>query len=87
MSENVKPIRVLVVDDSPFMRKMLSMMLEKCADVHVVGTAMNGQDAIAQVQRTQPRQCVFPLSQSMCELLLQLLRATRGATLLSVQCD
>ncbi len=49
-----RPIRVLVVDDSVFMRNMLSMMLKKCTDIDVVGTAMNGQDAINQTQRLQP---------------------------------
>lgn len=54
MSTGDQPIRVLVVDDSEFMRNTLSMMLMKCPDMQVVGTASNGQDAIAQVQRTQP---------------------------------
>ena len=49
-----RPIRVLVVDDSTFMRNMLSMMLKKCTDIDVVGTAMNGQDAINQARRIQP---------------------------------
>ncbi len=49
-----RPIRVLVVDDSVFVRNMLSMMLKKCADIDVVGTAMNGQDAINQARRIQP---------------------------------
>ena len=54
MSENIHPIRVLVVDDSAFMRNILTMMLRKCEDVNVVGVAMNGQDALEQVQRIQP---------------------------------
>ncbi len=49
-----RPIRVLVVDDSTFMRNMLSMMLKKANDIDVVGTAMNGQDAINQARRIQP---------------------------------
>jgi len=54
MSQNPQPIRVLVVDDSAFMRNTLSMMIMKCSDMQVVGTASNGQDAIEQVQRTEP---------------------------------
>ena len=54
MSFHVHPIRVLVVDDSAFMRNRLSMMLMKCQDMQVVGTAKDGHDAIEQVQRTQP---------------------------------
>ena len=54
MNLHVQPIRVLVVDDSAFMRNRLSMMLMKCQDMQVVGTAKDGHDAIGQVQRTQP---------------------------------
>ena len=54
MSKKGPPIRVLVVDDSAFMRNMLSMMLMKCAGLQVVGTAMNRQGAIEQARRTQP---------------------------------
>ena len=54
MIHDGQPIRILVVDDSAFMRNMLSMMLMKCPDLQVVGTAKNGQDAIEQAKRTQP---------------------------------
>ena len=54
MKLNHQPIRVLVVDDSTFMRNRLSMMLMKYDDIKVVGTAKSGQDAIKQVQRIQP---------------------------------
>lgn len=54
MKTNISPIRVLVVDDSAFMRNTLSTMLMKFPDVQVVGTANNGLDAIEQVKRSQP---------------------------------
>ena len=54
MSHIRQPIRILVVDDSVFMRNILSMMLMKCPDLQVVGTAVNGQDAIEQARRTRP---------------------------------
>jgi len=54
MTKTGQPIRVLVVDDSAFMRNRLSMMLMKCVDLQVVGTAKNGRDAIDQAKRTQP---------------------------------
>lgn len=47
-----RSIRVLVIDDSIFMRNMISKMLKKSPDIDVVGTAMNGLDAISQTQRT-----------------------------------
>jgi len=39
-------IRVMVVDDSVFMRKMITKMLEKEKDIEVIATAKNGKEAI-----------------------------------------
>jgi two-component system chemotaxis response regulator CheB len=39
-------IRALVVDDSAFMRKAISMMLERDADITVVDTARNGAEGV-----------------------------------------
>lgn len=49
-----EPIRVLVVDDSTFMRKSLTRMLESDPGIHVVGTARNGEEAIQQVKALHP---------------------------------
>lgn len=50
----MQQIRVLVVDDSAFMRKMLTTMMEKDPAIKVVGTAKNGQDALEQISALQP---------------------------------
>ena len=47
-------IRILVVDDSPFMRKSLQKMLEEAPDLRVVATARDGQDALEKIQEFQP---------------------------------
>ena len=47
-------IRVLVVDDSSFMRSMLKRMIEKDARFEVVDTAENGQDGVEKTQRLKP---------------------------------
>jgi two-component system chemotaxis response regulator CheB len=47
-------IRVVVVDDSAFMRKALSMMLESDPNIKVVGTANNGEDGVARVKELKP---------------------------------
>ncbi len=47
-------IRVLVVDDSAFMRKAISSMLEKDPEIHVVDTARNGEEGIEKVRRLDP---------------------------------
>lgn len=47
-------IRVLIAEDSAFMRKVLSDLFNDQSDFEVVGTAINGQDAIEKVKRFQP---------------------------------
>ncbi|HUI29095.1 MAG TPA: chemotaxis response regulator protein-glutamate methylesterase [Candidatus Acidoferrales bacterium] len=48
------PIRILVVDDSAFMRKAISMMLEEDHGIEVVGTARDGLEAIEKVRELNP---------------------------------
>jgi two-component system chemotaxis response regulator CheB len=47
-------IRVLVVDDSPVLRELIVSLLEADPQLRVVGTAVNGRQAIEAVQRLQP---------------------------------
>ena len=47
-------IRVLIADDSAFMRKVLSDLLGSQADFQVVGTAINGKDTVEKVKRLKP---------------------------------
>ena len=47
-------IRVLIADDSAFMRKVLSDLFAKQSDFQVVGTAVNGKDTIDKVKKFQP---------------------------------
>lgn len=47
-------IRVLVVDDSAFMRKLLTDLFEREPDFQIVDTARNGQDAVEKVKQLKP---------------------------------
>ncbi len=47
-------IRVLLVDDSAFMRKVISDMLANSEDIEVVGTAKNGKDGIYKTIELKP---------------------------------
>ncbi len=47
-------IRILVVDDSPFMRKSLQKMLEEAPDLKVVATARDGVDALEKIEEYNP---------------------------------
>lgn len=49
-----KKIRVLVVDDSAFMRKIIGDILEKEKDIEVVDFARNGKEAIEKARLHQP---------------------------------
>jgi two-component system chemotaxis response regulator CheB len=48
------PIRVLVVDDSPFMRYTLAKHLSATPDIEVVGSAQDGIDALAKIPALSP---------------------------------
>jgi two-component system chemotaxis response regulator CheB len=48
------PIRVLVVDDSAFVRKVVTEMLNRSDAVEVVGFARDGEEALELVERLQP---------------------------------
>ena len=48
------PLRVLVVDDSAYMRKSLKDMLSRSPELEVVGAARDGRDALAMVAELAP---------------------------------
>jgi len=50
----VREIRVLVVDDSAFLRRNLPRILESDPTIKVVGTAANGAEAIQKVKELRP---------------------------------
>jgi two-component system chemotaxis response regulator CheB len=47
-------LKALVVDDSAFVRKVVSQMLTRSPFIEVVGIARDGADALQQVERLQP---------------------------------
>lgn len=47
-------IKIVVIDDSAFMRKMISEMLESDSRIKVVATARNGRDGIDKINRFKP---------------------------------
>ena len=47
-------IRVLVVDDSALMRKLLAQILESDPGIEVVGTAINGEFALRKIDELSP---------------------------------
>jgi two-component system chemotaxis response regulator CheB len=49
------PINVIVVDDSAFMRKSISMMLESDPGIKVVATARDGREGIEMIRKFRPQ--------------------------------
>ncbi|MEU8181085.1 response regulator transcription factor [Micromonospora sp. NPDC049044] len=54
MAEVTAPIRVVIVDDDPLVRGMLTLMLDGADGIAVVGEAADGATAITAVDRHQP---------------------------------
>jgi two-component system, chemotaxis family, protein-glutamate methylesterase/glutaminase len=50
----MKKIRVLVVDDSALMRKLIPQMLESDESIEVVGTAMDGNFCLRKIEELKP---------------------------------
>ena len=50
-----KPLRVLVVDDSALMRKLIPRILEQDNGIEVVGTAMDGHFALRKIEDLSPQ--------------------------------
>ncbi|QEH31677.1 Chemotaxis response regulator protein-glutamate methylesterase [Aquisphaera giovannonii] len=81
-----RKVRVLVVDDSALMRRLLSDLLGASPEVEVVGLAKDGRDAVLQASRLKPD--VITLDVEMPEVsgleALPLLLATHEAPVVMV---
>lgn len=54
MPEEMQKIKVLIVDDSAFMRKIINDFLSEHALIEVVGTARDGKDALKKIKMLKP---------------------------------
>ncbi|MEO0631279.1 MAG: response regulator, partial [Planctomycetota bacterium] len=54
MTTQTNPIRVLVVDDSAFMRRALSAIIQTDARLELVGTAFNGENGLDKIKKLEP---------------------------------
>ncbi|MGE0084607.1 MAG: chemotaxis-specific protein-glutamate methyltransferase CheB [Desulfococcaceae bacterium] len=51
---DMKPVRVLVVDDSIFARELITAILSEDSGIQVAGQAVNGADALKKVEELRP---------------------------------
>jgi len=74
-------VRVLVVDDSALMRKLIPLILERDPDIEVVGTAMDGAFALRKIAELQPDVVTLDLEMPRMDGLETLRMIMRGAPL------
>ena len=74
-------VRVLVVDDSALMRKLIPMILERDPDIEVVGTAMDGAFALRKIAELHPDVVTLDLEMPRMDGLETLRTIMRGAPL------
>ena len=72
-----QPIRVLVVDDSALMRKLLTQVLESDHSIQVVGTAMDGSFGLKKIEELKPHVVTLDLEMPRMDGLEMLREITR----------
>ncbi len=61
MTPATTPLKLLIVDDQPLIRRALAMTLQHEPDIEVVGQAADGQEAIEQAARLAPDVIIMDL--------------------------
>jgi len=74
-------VRVLVVDDSALMRKLIPMILERDPEIEVVGTAMDGAFALRKIAELHPDVVTLDLEMPRMDGIETLRTIMRGAPL------
>lgn len=86
MPSHEKTIRVLVVDDAPFMRDAISRVLREAVGIELAGTARDGLEAIDQAEKLQPDVITLDFEMPVMDGLTAIKRLRRacGAAVLMV---
>src|SRR5438552_8464177 len=74
------PVRVLVVDDSALMRKLIPQILQNDASIEVVGTAMDGHVGLRKIEELKPQVVTLDLEMpgmGGLEMLREIMRRHR----------
>lgn len=74
------PVRVLVVDDSALMRKLIPQILAADSSIQVVGTAMDGNFGLKKIEELQPQVVTLDLEMpgmSGLDMLKEIMRTHR----------
>jgi two-component system, chemotaxis family, protein-glutamate methylesterase/glutaminase len=84
--DDKKPIRILLVDDSPLILAVLKRILATASDFEVVGTAKNGKEGIEMCEALQPDMISTDFEMPLCNglELVQHIMATNPLPILVV---
>jgi len=77
---SAQPVRVLVVDDSALMRKLIPQILETDNSIQVVGTAMDGNFGLKKIDELKPQVITLDLEMpgmGGLEMLKEIMRRHR----------
>ncbi len=79
-------IKVLIVDDSSFMRKALSKLISSSNDIEVIGEAVNGKEGLELAQKLQPDIITLDIEMPVCDglTMLEILMKTNPTPVLMV---
>jgi DNA-binding NarL/FixJ family response regulator len=66
-TESAAPIRVLVADDQKLVRDGLCMLLGMLPEIEVIGTAIDGADAVCQAMKAVPDIVLMDLNMPNCD--------------------
>jgi two-component system, chemotaxis family, protein-glutamate methylesterase/glutaminase len=84
-------VRVLVVDDSAYVRKVVSQMLERSPFLEVVGTARDGEEALALVEQLNPDVVTcdlnMPVMDGVAFVRAQMARRPVGIVIISIAAE
>jgi len=64
---NPEPLRVLIVDDTPDLRDLLTMALERTGEFEVVAHAENGRQAVDSAAAYQPDLVLLDIAMPVME--------------------
>lgn len=70
-------VRVLVVDDSALMRKLIPQILERDSSIEVVGTAMDGEFGLKKIEELRPQVVTLDLEMPRMDGMEMLRQITR----------
>jgi two-component system, chemotaxis family, protein-glutamate methylesterase/glutaminase len=82
-----KTIRVMIVDDSALMRKLLAQMLARSPEIEVIDTAIDGQFALDHLRRVQPDVILLDIDMPRLDGLSALERIVADYALPVVMCS